>query len=783
MTADSRSILALRRVNMRWAIVLLAALILSGCTRAKYREHADSQVASILNTKTSDPRWNLPRTDIQPDTRSRFFNYDDPDCPPLPLDDPSAELIMECPGGIRGAKLWRRLPESPFWENPDWSAYFVEPVDMDPSGEPQILDLSLAQAVELSLIHSREYQQQLENLYLAALALTFERYRFQVRPFGFVGDFDELNSGIFYQVQPDDESIFGIGPATLGFSRLLPSGAQLVAELVNDTIWLLSGPGGSTSASSLAFSLVQPLARGAGREIALEDLTQTERNVLYAVRDFARFRKQFFVSTITGGQFAGLQRFLRGFEFLAGSSSAPSVGFYPVLLQLQQLRNRQYIVRTLEYIIDDLIATGADALDIASLKSTLVDTRGDLYRDERVFYDRLDQYKVQLGFPPDMDITLSDKLLESFEFVDPTILELEDGLRALAQQVREQELPPAQIKSELSFLMDQARAAGELVANDFAQLDALLPEHLAKLTPDEQVELTSILEEESARLQAVRTDIEQLAQVVEDVNLNEVDVNDPQLQQAFNDHNRQILVLVRGLSVVQTIVRVELVPIRPIDTDIFEAVDLAIENRLDLMNRQAQVVDARRKLEIAADLLEADVNVAAEALVNTQPLGTGDNPFDFRAEDSRYSVGLQFDTPLDRRAERNVFRSSQIAFDQAKRSFVGSTDNIKLEVRQSVRTIEQLAKTIVERSRRVQYSARELDLAEKTTDASRRALSINNALRSLNRAQDELIEVWLDYETTRLNLYRDMGTMQIDERGFWFDEFYQELLNQGVEIE
>jgi hypothetical protein len=48
----------------------------------------------------------------------------------------------------------------------------------------------------------------------------------------------------------------------------------------------------------------------------------------------------------------------------------------------------------------------------------------------------------------------------------------------------------------------------------------------------------------------------------------------------------------------------------------------------------------------------------------------------------------------------------------------------------------------------------------------------------MNRAQNELIEVWLDFETTRLNLYRDLGTMQIDSRGFWLDPFYQQMLQQ-----
>ncbi len=761
--------------------LLLFCICSCGCSRAFYRKQADSQTYEILDQKTEDPRWWLPRINIKPDPRSRFYDPENPDCPPLPPGDPAARLIMDCTSGIRGAKLWRRLPQSNFIENPDWTYFFEEPLDGGQGQLPSIENLTLAQSVDLSLIQSREYQTQLENLYLAALNLTFERYRFQVRPLGFFG---EPGSGIFYEHQPDGASNLRLGTTHLGISRLFPAGAQFIAEFVNDTLWLFSGPNGSTSASTLSFSLVQPLMRGAWREVVLEDLTQSERNVLYAVRNFARFRKQFFVATITGGQVAGLQRFLRGFEFLAGGSSAPSIGFYPVLLQLQQLRNRQYIVRTLVYIIDDLIAAGADELDIASLKSTLADTRGDLFRDERVYFDRLDQYKVQLGLPPDMTVTLSDTLLEPFEFVDPTLLQLEDGLRALGRRARDPQQDQQKIRDDFGAFMVDAMEASKMVLSDLSALVDDLPAYLEGLTEDEQEELKGILEEESIRLKDARNQVSELIKQLSEIE-EQQPADDKRDQPTIGELIRKSLVAIRQLSVVQTIVRVEMIPVNPYNADMAGAVDAAVANRLDLMNRRAQVVDARRNIEVFADLLEAEVNLIGDAAVRTKPLlddgnpDNGNRPLDFRAKESEFAVGLQFDTPLDRVAERNEFRASQIAYEQARRGYVGAEDNIKLEVRQSVRTLEQLTNSLLERQRRVQYSARELDLAEQTTDESRRALSINNALRSLNRAQDELIEVWLDYEATRLNLYRDMGTMQIDDRGFWVDPFYQRLANES----
>src|SRR6266700_1303660 len=56
-----------------------------------------------------------------------------------------------------------------------------------------------------------------------------------------------------------------------------------------------------TSQSNINLDLIQPLLRGGGRAVTLEPLTQNERNLLYEIRLFARFREQFFANITTGG--------------------------------------------------------------------------------------------------------------------------------------------------------------------------------------------------------------------------------------------------------------------------------------------------------------------------------------------------------------------------------------------------------------------------------------------------------------------------------------------------
>ncbi|NOX52979.1 MAG: hypothetical protein GXP27_00790, partial [Planctomycetes bacterium] len=185
---------------------------------------------------------------------------------------------------------------------------------------PKIENLTLKQALELAAIHNREYQSRIERLYLAALDLTFERFRFTVR---YLGD---PNLDLTQTSVPGTEDSLTM-KGGFGVRRLLPTGAQLALELANTTVWVFSGGNQTSAATTLSYSLVQPLLRDAGRKIVMENLTQAERDVLYETRSLARFRKEFFTNIVAGGQ---------------------SGGFLGLLLQRQNILNQEGNLRRLE---------------------------------------------------------------------------------------------------------------------------------------------------------------------------------------------------------------------------------------------------------------------------------------------------------------------------------------------------------------------------------------------------------------------------------------------------
>ncbi len=243
-------------------LVLLIGLLAtsSGCSRAFWRQQADRDAYEAISQRMTDPRWQVPRFDVTPDADSRFFDPYDADCAPLPPDDPAAHEYMHCADGIKSYKSWHKLGDSFSVENPHWLAKYgltpdmINPATGDYTGRlPTLEKLTLAQCVELSQIHSRELQTQIENLYLAALDVTFERYQFNVRylpePFA-----NLTNTFLPWRSGDNTQASSGIG-----VSKLLPAGGQVAVELANNTLWLFSSPTSTNSASILSFSLVQPL--------------------------------------------------------------------------------------------------------------------------------------------------------------------------------------------------------------------------------------------------------------------------------------------------------------------------------------------------------------------------------------------------------------------------------------------------------------------------------------------------------------------------------------------
>ena len=65
------------------------------------------------------------------------------------------------------------------------------------------------------------------------------------------------------------------------------------------------------------------------------------------------------------------------------------------------------------------------------------------------------------------------------------------------------------------------------------------------------------------------------------------------------------------------------------------------------------------------------------------------------------------------------------------------------------------------------YFARPPRPGQQAGDGASQGVNISRALDNLLEAQNEMIETWVDFETSRHALYRDTGTMKIDAKGRW----------------
>ena len=741
---------------------------------------------------------------------------------------------------------------------------------------PPVYGLTLREAIELSYLHSRDYQFQIESVYLSALALAFERFRFDVRFLGFgtTPGFDFSD-----EVLPSGTDTATLG-SRFGVSRLLPAGGQWIVELTNSTLWLFGGGGpANATASALSYSITQPLLRGAGRKVNLEALTQTERNLLYTIRDLARFRKLFFVQAVTdapGGGFLGLlnqvqlienqrdnirrleeqlqlQRELSArtldtytervelppavLDRLVPVENAPTLRDFPgVLRGVVRYNTRLSLLQA----IDDLSPAAEEALlafadglpedaarvyaaaaadligqiriepitlDVAQLESQLARNVTSLRRSEASLQDSLDQYKFFLGLPPDMVLTLDDSFLEPFRLIDDRLARFEGEVNEFVREwaglnlvggPEENEraaaaIPAAEIADVLDGLDDlndriREEAVG-LVTADLAAVTAIRERRLGELNPVQRARFSTEFDRNRRELGNVRRALDDIAGLIDrmrtDIAADDVTAaRKAAIADAIAVTRQRLLLITRGLQVIETSLRVELPTLNPFDLDQERAVALGVENRLDLMNQRAITVDARRQLELTANALQAVLNLRAQGDVQTRPLFSNDreNPLDFRADQSSFRFGVRFDTPLDRVAERNAYRASQIDYQRARRDYIAAEDQVKIQIRRAWRQLAVLKENYEVVRQQVRIAGIQYDQTVEEQfapaqvgggrDSGRQSLNILNALSSLLSAQNSLISTWVDYESNRLAIHRDMGLMVISADGVWLDPFY-----------
>jgi hypothetical protein len=465
-------------------LLAIALVGQTGCTRLFYRNQADKEVQATLTEKNKDPRWAIENWHVYPDPRARFADPTNPDRPPMPPDDPGAWDQSPHPqkpgkpgvayfGGTGYLALLRqwdaenRAEALARGQKPEEEAKITtkstatlsdeerlnKPLEPSPDF-PQPFLIKLEQAVEMGTFNSREFQDRREDLYLTALPVTLERFGFAAQFFA-VGQAIREAAGKGAEGGPTND--WTVSP-TVGFAKLFSTGALMLFSIANQTVFEFANPPGktTTSVSTMTFDLVQPFLRGGGRAVTLEPLTLAERFLVYEIRVFARFRKEFFVSiagggggSISGGSFVptgvvaptpfSTGANLGGLGIIPGvirefgpantngltitpgtpgrlnlSTAIPPSpsGYLGTLLQFAQINIDQDNINHLEAFLglfEGILESGdISQLQVDQLKQQLYQGYFSLYSDQAQYYTAIDQFKLQIGLPEDVPLELDD---------------------------------------------------------------------------------------------------------------------------------------------------------------------------------------------------------------------------------------------------------------------------------------------------------------------------------------------------------------------------------------
>ncbi len=830
---------------------VIVFVMLVGCSRNHYRQQADHQVYSLIDCASEHPDWQLEDYTIQANPQSRYFDPNCPDAEPMPPDDPTAHRLMHCVDGKRGWPYWAEDGCTQHVENPAWLQY----LSFDEDGE---LVLDQRAAVRLAYLNSPDYQTARENLYLSALDVTYQRFRFDTQFFGghslFYTSDGALRTG-------ENELADG---STASMRKMTATGAELAVGMANSLVWQFAGPDDYSANTILDFSVVQPLLRTGGRAVVLESLTQSERNLLANIRQMVRFRKGFYAQIVAGGSNVGTPS--RG-RPTGRSSRTTSAGGYLGLLEEQvRIRNTRANVASLEDSLNriaELYNKGRipTRLQVEQTRQSLLRSQSQLIQQKAAYETRLDNYLMTLGLPPDLKLSVQDDLLNQFELIDPELNELQDRVDAFLAELRDTKAPiPGDYQSRLRRLFPEIREQIAQVYDDVERLENKVPDRIQNLEKlvhraaiaqgevdrsavdidafRERVQLvTEKLPLEEERLEGVIALLEPFAEenremlrekietgdidastrrILEDLKLSDLAMQeedgedgedlemqypeelqlegqeDELLKEQMEPYRQWLKDIVNKLAnelmllaLLQARARLDSITLMPVEIKPEEALEIAAEHRLDWMNSRAALVDTWRRINIAANDLMSDLDVTFSGEMSTPT----NNPVAFDARDGRLRVGLEFDAPLTRLQERNSYREAILNYQRARRTYYTFVDQVNADLRSTLRQINVSQLDFEVQRAAVLVAIVNVDLAQlnlekplakgqKSTSDNNLARDLINALTDLLSAQNNLLGVWVDYQTQRMTLDLDMGTMQLDNRGLWVDP--GEITGAGV---
>ncbi len=258
-------------------------------------------------------------------------------------------------------------------------------------------EISLASAMDLGIHHGRAYLTEKESVFISSLNLTLAQYR--LAPI-----FDASGRGLRRSDARSAALNNVVATNTFsrtqsaGFNMLYKTGARITTDFTQDFLRFMTGSR-SINDSALAATLIQPLLQGGGSKVTLEALTQADRNLLYDLRDFANFRRNFITGVVSD--------------------------YYNILQARDQVQNNWVAYQGFLKNIEREEALAEEdrrtLTQLGQLRQATLSSESRWVNSVRTYQARLDNFKITLGIPVSSKIVLDDKELAKLEIEPPKL--------------------------------------------------------------------------------------------------------------------------------------------------------------------------------------------------------------------------------------------------------------------------------------------------------------------------------------------------------------------------
>lgn len=254
-----------------------------------------------------------------------------------------------------------------------------EYVKLDDETSNETILFNLKDAIVFAANNNRDYKSKQEDIYLNILNLTYQRYFFKTKY--------NLAGNVTYN-KKDEKSISG----ALSFNMLkwLATGAQITFDTSKDFLRYLTGDSAKDIPTIISLNLVQPLLKGSGRAISQENLIQSERDSIYAIRTFIRYQNSFSVDIA--------EKFL---NLLLRKNSAENI--YNNYESLKSTRER----------IEKLAEAGRlPPFQVDQAKQSEYAAYQNWVRNYNAYITALDNFKITLGLSPESKLAMDGQFLD-----------------------------------------------------------------------------------------------------------------------------------------------------------------------------------------------------------------------------------------------------------------------------------------------------------------------------------------------------------------------------------